>query len=70
MGLLNTHTDDRCCGAKLSKALRGGSLNQAAVWYCPRCGQEWRPRESKQEDGGLWRHWQPHCEIQIWHRHT
>ena len=54
---LETIQDDSCCQKIISMASREG----IDVWWCPRCGQEWR---CKIVEGC--RHWAPHEVIMVW----
>lgn len=53
-----THEPDDCCGKRISKALRDGTLDVSESWECPKCGLCWKPTIVE----GL-RHWAPHCPV-------
>jgi hypothetical protein len=64
-GILNTFTDDDCCGDELSAASLRGILDVATSWLCPLCGMEWRCEVYQLDQGEGIRHWSPHCPIAI-----
>ena len=37
-GILNIIEPDACCSPRFSKAARGGALDKAESWTCPKCG--------------------------------
>ena len=66
--LLRTHSDDECCGARISLALREGHLDGKQIWLCPVCGLEWRARRVAITILGKpieTEHWAPHCPVEI-----
>ncbi len=63
--MLNTYMADECCGSELGDALLLGSLETAASWQCPMCGQEWRCEVHKLDAGEGIRHWTPHCPVLV-----
>lgn len=46
--------DYSCCGRRIAKAARTGTLAAVTSWECPDCGCEWRPQIA-----GTVRHWSP-----------
>lgn len=61
--MLDLHSEDRCCGARLSRALFRGALANTGSWTCPRCGVEWR---AEVRNDGAVRFWSPYCPIEVW----
>jgi hypothetical protein len=53
-GPLNAYEPDKCCGRRISKALRSDLLNAVDEWTCPECGEKWTP-----EMRGAIRYWMP-----------
>ena len=71
--MLNTHTDDDCCGALINQALAGELSEACLAWRCPQCGTLWRPKVERYYVGTgeapvEFRHWTPDPEIAIWKR--
>ncbi len=61
---LVTHTDDECCGALLSEALRSGALDAVSAWACPKCGLGWRAEIYRLDAGEIeGKHWAPYSPV-------
>lgn len=59
--ITHTHQEDECCGKHIVKAIRSDAVSVAAVWGCPKCGQEWRARKI----GETMFHWVPQPLMEV-----
>jgi hypothetical protein len=55
----HTFTEDACCGPRISRAIRNGTIGQSN-WTCPKCGCEWAC-----EDNWPVLHWAPKPMLEV-----
>lgn len=56
---------DDCCNKPFARDSRAGKLAGVTAWTCPKCGCDWRARDT----GAGVRHWAPDVQFEVFRMH-